>query len=125
MSYSSLVGHRSMIFDDQRNSLYANAISQVVNADSIVLDLGAGLGLHGLMAALAGAEKVYLVEPQVEPDIASRVTSQMGLSGKIECIKGTIEEAQIPEPVDVIVSVFTGNFLLEEDLLPSSDICER
>jgi hypothetical protein len=38
---------------------------------------------------------------------------------KMECISGKIEKVSLPEQVDVIISVFTGNFLLTEDLLPS------
>jgi hypothetical protein len=37
----------------------------------------------------------------------------------VQCIQGRIEDVRLPEPVDVIVSVLTGNFLLTEDLLPS------
>lgn len=118
-SYSSIHNHRSMIFDDLRNSYYFNAIKSVVNKDSIVLDLGAGLGLHGLMALGADAKKVYLVEPASIINTTRMIIKSNNLSDKIECIEGKIEEVTLPEKVDVITSVFTGNFLLSEDLLPS------
>ncbi|MGQ0733979.1 MAG: SAM-dependent methyltransferase, partial [Acidobacteriota bacterium] len=35
----------------------------------------------------------------------------------VTCLQGRIEDVKPPEPVDVIVSVLTGNFLLTEDLL--------
>lgn len=108
-----------MIFDDQRNALYAAAIRNAIDVNSTVIDLGAGVGLHGLLAAKAGAKKVYLVEPAVESGIVARVADRNGLSGRIECIEEVIERSTIPETADVIISVFTGNFLLEEDLLPS------
>ena len=119
MSYSNVISHNSMVFDEHRNSLYGDAIRKHVNADSIVLDLGAGLGLHGFMAARAGAKKVYLVEPMDVIHVTEMVGHNSGLCDNIEHIHTTIEEAQLPEPVDVIISVFTGNFLLTEDLLPS------
>lgn len=119
MSYSSAIGHRVMVFDDRRNAAYADAIAKTVNEKSIVIDLGAGIGIHGLMAAKAGAKKVYLVEPEVELDIATKVALQNELSHRIVCVGETIEQSRIPERVDIIISVFTGNFLLEEDLLPS------
>ena len=119
MTYTHIIGHRSMVFDEHRNSLYADAINKAVKPESIVLDLGAGLGIHGLMAANAGARKVYLVEPDAGLDVAARIADRNKSSDRIQCIQGTIEESRIPEPVDVIISVFTGNFLLEEDLLPS------
>src|SRR6185503_4802475 len=41
------------------------------------------------------------------------------LQNVVSPIHGRIEDVQLPEPVDVIVSVLTGNFLLTEDLIPS------
>jgi len=91
MTYKHILGHRSMVLDNHRNALYANAINNVVNPESVVLDLGAGLGLHGLLAAQAGAKKVYLVEPEVELDIVARIADQNGLSKRIHCFPSTIE----------------------------------
>ncbi len=108
-----------MVFDDLRNNYYSEAISAAVEKGSVVLDLGAGLGLHGFMAAANGARKVYLVEPASIVDIADQLVDANNLSERIECLSGKIEEIDLPEKVDVIISVFTGNFLLEEDLLPS------
>lgn len=119
MTYSNILNHRTMILDDYRNSLYADAIKKLVSPESIVLDLGAGLGIHGLMAANAGAKKVYLVEPGAGLEVATKVTELNDLSDRIICVRGNIEEVKLPEPVDIIISVFTGNFLLQEDLLPS------
>lgn len=118
-NYSSISNHRSMFFDDVRNNYYFNAIKSIVNKDSIVLDLGAGLGLFGYMALVAGAKKVYLVEPAEIINTTRIIIKENNLSDKIECIEGKIEEIELPEKVDVIISVFTGNFLLSEDLLPS------
>lgn len=119
MSYNNIASHHSMIFDEHRNALYGDAIRKCVNSESIVLDLGAGLGLHGFMAAKAGAKKVYLVEPADVLDVAAMAGQSNELNANVQYIKKIIEETQIPEPIDVIISVFTGNFLLSEDLLPS------
>ena len=118
-NYSSIHNHRSMFFDDIRNQYYFNTIKNVVNKDSVVLDLGAGLGLFGYMALMAGAKKVYLVEPAEIINTTRIIIKENNLSDKIECIEGKIEEIELPEKVDLIISVFTGNFLLSEDLLPS------
>lgn len=118
-AYSQPQGHRSMVFDDVRNTYYAEAIKKAVNERSTVLDLGAGLGLHGLMAAQAGARKVYLVEPAPILEVTRQLVSENNLHEQVECISERIEEVDLPGKVDVIVSVFTGNFLLTEDLLPS------
>ncbi len=118
-NYSTLQEHRAMVFDDQRNDLYAKAIKKAVSKDSVVLDLGAGLGLHGFIAAQAGAKRVYLVEPSAIIEVTRQLINANKMSTQIECISGGIEEVKLAEKADLIISVFTGNFLLTEDLLPS------
>jgi Arginine methyltransferase oligomerization subdomain/Ribosomal protein L11 methyltransferase (PrmA) len=118
MSYSDAVGHRSMIFDGIRNAAYTRALKKVITPETTVMDLGAGLGIHGMIAARLGASKVYLVEPTVVVEVARKVAADNQLAA-VECIQATAEELKLDARVDVIVSVFTGNFLLAEDLLPS------
>lgn len=117
--YSTIQDHRAMIFDELRNTYYLDAIRKVIDKKSVVLDLGAGLGLHGFMAAYSGARKIYLVEPESIINVTSQLVNANNLSGQVECITGKIEEVNLPGNVDVIISVFTGNFLFTEDLLPS------
>lgn len=119
MSYEDPVSQRSMVLDEWRNSFYKRALASVVTAESVVLDVGSGLGVLGFIAAGLGAKKVYMVEPETNQDAVKLIAQANGLQDRVELIKGTVEEAAIPEKVDVITSVFTGNFLLEEDLLPS------
>lgn len=119
MAYSQVSSHRSMVFDEHRNALYAQAIRKCVTPDSVVLDLGAGLGILGLIAAAAGAKRVYLVEPEPVVRLATEIARANGLADRIVVLQGKIEEVELPEQVDVILSVFTGNLLYSEDLLPS------
>lgn len=119
MTYQSIAAHRSMALDAVRNEAYGAAIREVVGPRSVVLDLGAGTGVLGLMAARAGARRVYLVEPEDIIAVAGEVVRANRLEDVVRCVQGRVEEVQLPEPVDVIVSVLTGNFLLTEDLLGS------
>jgi hypothetical protein len=107
-----------MLFDSTRNSAYARALEKVITPDTTLLDLGAGLGLHGLFAARLGAKSVYLVEPTAVIEVARMVAKDNEL-GQVECLQASAEELKLDTRVDVITSVFTGNFLLSEDLLPS------
>src|SRR5262245_24671006 len=108
-----------MALDVRRNAAYHEALARVVGPESVVLDLGAGTGIHGLMAARLGAKRVYLVEPEDIISVAGEIARANGLDRVVRCLQGRIEEIELPEPVDVIVSVLTGNCLLTEDLLPS------
>ena len=119
MSYSRIGSHRAMVFDANRNELYARAIRKFVTPDTVVLDLGAGLGVHGLLAAAAGAKRVYLVEPEPVVQLARDIARANGLADRIVILEDCIEDVQLPEQVDLIISVFTGNLLYSEDLLPS------
>jgi hypothetical protein len=118
MSYSDVAGHRSMVFDGVRNAAYARALAQVIRPGITVMDLGAGLGVHGLNAAKLGAAQVHLVEPSPVLEVARRIALANSLDN-VHCHQCRVEELRLEGRVDVIVSVFTGNFLLCEDLLPS------
>jgi SAM-dependent methyltransferase len=119
MSYSRVASHGPMLFDANRNELYGRAIRKLAHPKSVVLDLGAGLGIHGLLAASAGAARVYLVEPQPVVHAALEVARAGGLAERLIILQKRIEDVQLPKPVDFIISVFTGNLLFSEDLLPS------
>lgn len=119
MSYENPVDHRAMALDTYRNGFYEKALREAVRGDSIVLDAGAGIGILGLMAAKLGAAKVFLVEPSTDIEAARLIASENGLLDRVCFMPERVEKVSIDEPVDIITSVFTGNFLLEEDLLPS------
>lgn len=119
MSYSHIADHSSMVFDGHRNEAYRQALRRSVRDESVVLDLGAGLGIHGLLAAAAGAARVYLVDPESVVHLAKTAAQANGLGDRVVVVQDRIEEARLPEKVDVLVSVLTGNMLFSEDLLPS------
>lgn len=119
MSYASVAGHRTMVFDQVRNAAFARALQACVTPDSVVLDLGAGLGILGLLAAAAGAKRVYLVEKEPVVRLARELARANGVEDRVVILEGRIEDLELPEPVDIILSVFTGNLLYSEDLLPA------
>lgn len=70
MSYLAVQGQQIMTLDYRRNQAYYEALKRVITSDSVVLDLGAGLGVLGLLAAQLGAKRVYLVEPEAIVHVA-------------------------------------------------------
>jgi predicted RNA methylase len=75
-----------MINDTGRNVFYKAAIEQSVRG-KVVCDIGTGTGLLSILAAKAGAKKIYAVE--MDPgraDYARRMFDRLGLSDTIEVI---------------------------------------
>ena len=62
MSRAEITEHAGYVRDRVKLRAYERALSQLVGPTSSVLDLGAGTGILGLLAARAGARVVYAVD---------------------------------------------------------------
>jgi protein arginine N-methyltransferase 1 len=107
----------NMLSDQVRSDAYKQAIEKVVKEGDVVLDLGAGTGILGLFALLAGASKVYMVEKSDSIELAKAVVAQNGFTDKVVFINKNSIDATIDEKVDVIISETLGNFGLDENTL--------
>jgi len=87
--------------------------------DKVVLDVGTGSGILAIWAAQAGAKHVYAVEATFMATHAKRLIEANGLKDKITVIQSSIEDAILPEKVDVIISEWMGYFLLRESMFDS------
>ena len=72
----SVTNYGRMIGDNTRTNAYQQAIQQLVNSDSVVVDLGAGLGILSFLACAAGARKVYAIEPDDVITVAQEIARQ-------------------------------------------------
>ncbi|KAJ8681772.1 hypothetical protein QAD02_017564 [Eretmocerus hayati] len=117
--YGYLSQQQNMMQDYVRTSTYQRAILGNLSdfKDKIVLDVGAGSGILSFFAVQAGAKRVYAVEASNMATYAEILVSANNLSDKIVVVSGKIEEIDIPEPVDCIVSEPMGYMLYNERML--------
>ena len=120
-SYSHLGIHREMIGDAARTGAYLDAIEahRPQIEGKVVLDVGCGTGILSMFAARCGAKKVYAVDASNVTRHARRLVKENGFENRIEVIKGKMEDVDLPEKVDVIISEWMGYALLFESMLPS------
>lgn len=76
-------------------------------------------GILAMWAARAGARHVYAVEKTDMAQHARKLVQQNGLSEVVTVVKSSIEELELPEKVDIIISEWMGMILLRESMLDS------
>ena len=111
--------HLSMLVDDVRTGAYGQAISRVVKAGDIVVDVGCGSGILSLMARRAGAKHVYAIESEAVIEMAKLVAAKNGYQDKITFFNDVSFNVELPEKADVIVTETLGTFGFEEGILGS------
>ncbi|XP_054279771.1 histone-arginine methyltransferase CARMER isoform X2 [Macrosteles quadrilineatus] len=117
--YGYLSQQQNMLQDYVRTSTYQRAV--LANSDDfrdkVVLDVGAGSGILSFFAVQAGAKRVYAVEASSMALHAETLVASNNLKDKIHVIAGKIEEVELPEMVDVIISEPMGYMLYNERML--------
>ena len=120
--YAGLYDHIGMLRDFERMRAYHDAIKR--NAEDhfrgkVVLDVGTGTGILAIWAAQAGARAVFAVEATGVASHAQKLTAAHGFKDVITVFRGAMEDIELPEKVDVIVSEWMGYFLLRESMVQS------
>ncbi|MGD9703397.1 MAG: 50S ribosomal protein L11 methyltransferase [Acidimicrobiia bacterium] len=117
MSTSELAEHLGYLTDKTRLEAYRSALCEIVRPDSVVLDLGAGTGLLGLLAAQAGARRVYAVDGGPILELSRLVAWRSELGDRIVHIRGLSTRIDLPERVDVVVCDQIGGFVHDAGIL--------
>ncbi|EKE38197.1 hypothetical protein ENUP19_0047G0126 [Entamoeba nuttalli] len=118
-SYSHPGIHDEMLKDRHRTLSYKRALVPSVVKGKIVLDVGCGTGILSMFAARNGAKHVYAVEMSSVRKQAAEIIKLNGYENVITLIQGKMEEVDIPEKVDIIVSEWMGYNLMFESMLAS------
>lgn len=109
--------YHEMMSDPVRMTAYEQAIARVVESGDLVVDLGAGLGILSLLAARAGAAKVYAIEKGDAAELARAVVRRAGLAERIEILEANSLDVELPVRADVLISETLGSFGLDENTL--------
>jgi histone-arginine methyltransferase CARM1 len=120
--YGMLQHQQNMLQDYIRTGTYYSAITENTTdfEGKAVMDVGCGSGILSLFAAKAGARVVYAVEASNMAQFARQLAeTNPEIGSKIKVIHGKVEEINLPEKVDVLVSEPMGTLLVNERMLES------
>ena len=116
-----------MLQDMVRTAAYKSAFmnNSVDFRDKVVVDVGTGSGILAYFAVQAGARHVYALEASGVAKRARKLLEANGLGDRITVLEVKVEECELPESVDVIVSEPMGFMLIHERMLESYIIARQ
>jgi len=118
--------HFKVVRDEVRNAAYDAALRRSVRPGMRVLDIGSGTGLLAMMAARAGATRVFSCEmnPAVA-DAAREIVAANGFADRVEIVAKHSDQldanADLGGRVDLIVSEIVSNNMLTEGVLATME----
>ena len=117
----SLLHSASLLSQRSRIKKFATAIERAVNADSYVVDLGAGSGILSLLSAKAGARKTTAVEINRESTSYAKQAARMnGLENKVDFFEGHFQDFIPTEKADVVICEMLSSMMLIEQQVPAA-----
>ncbi len=117
----SLLHAASLLSQRTRLSKFRNAISQVVNDRSYVVDIGTGTGVLALLAAQAGARRVTGIDVNSNSiDYAREAAARNGLQERVEFQVANFTEFVPSEPADVVICEMLSSIMLVEHQVSAS-----
>jgi protein arginine N-methyltransferase 1 len=125
VSRSELIEHAGYFRDSRKLSAYQQALDDVVRPGDVVVDLGAGTGLLGLMAARAGAGRVYMIDRGSILSAAQDVAERNGYGDRMVAVRGASTDVVLDEPADIVVCDQIGGFVYDAGVLEFFDDARR
>ena len=123
--WSMTEGAFNCLLDQTRTRAFARAIKRTVRTGDVVADLGAGTGILSMIAARAGASKVFAVESDARNVRTLQHTFATNRLNQIEVVKGDATTCRLPERVDVIICEMVATALIEELQVPAMNNAHR
>lgn len=112
--YGDLELQRRMVSDRWRTDAFARAIREAVKPGDVVLDVGTGTGILAMLAARAGAKRVYAIDQAEIAQTAANLVRANGLTDTVKVLRGAATELELDEKVDVIISEWLGHMAFVE-----------
>lgn len=123
--FAGVAYHRRMLADTHRTESFARAIEALVGPDDVVVDVGAGTGILSMLAARAGARRVFAVESTPMAKLAKRIVAANGFEDRITVFEADAREVELPEKATLLVSECLGNFIFSDGMLKVLSDCRR
>ncbi len=108
-----------MIQDDKRTSCLATAIEEHVSPESVVIDLGSGSGILAVLAAKAGARRVYAIERTNMADAIWQLARENEVTDQIRVLRKdamSLVETDFDLVPTVLISETLGHFVCRENI---------
>ncbi|MBK8022508.1 MAG: 50S ribosomal protein L11 methyltransferase [Chloroflexi bacterium] len=110
----SLNQYGHMIRDSVRMQAYTEALRRAVRPGDVVVDMGAGTGILALMACQFGARHVYAIETNPLILTGRDMASANGFADRITFIRSMVQQAELPEKVDLVMGDLRGRLPISE-----------
>lgn len=124
--FPDLLQHRLLLADGVRVRAFAAAIQAAVRPGDVVLEVGSGTGVLAVLAARAGARRVYAVERTGLAAVAAAVARENGVGSRVRVVEGDARAIRLPERADLLITETLGHLGLEEGLgAIVRDACRR
>jgi len=121
-NYTGIEVHRRMLVDEPRLAKYREGLQAIIQPGDVVIDAGSGTGVLAVLAAQAGAAKVYALEQSRFADVIPHVAASSGVGDIVEVVQGDFSKLVLPQKARVLVSETFGGWAFAED--PNPDITD-
>ena len=101
--------------DEVRKESYLRALRNVVTGDSVVVDLGAGIGLFSIAAAMMGARRVFAVEENHNLELGREIAKAAGVADRVTFLRASGWDVTLPERASVLFYDLRGTLPLYMD----------